>query len=237
MNRWLDVTLWLDWPGHLMVESLPLPRCRQALVSGTLLWVTCTPGSGFADADVATDTGGEPLDDTATPFQAAITAGSLRPLAERAARELSDWMTVVGRAEAVVLPPAVLWLHVWRRTVIKQLVASPTPWHIWHWAGQLCQVRAQPTNNDHGAPVSTVTWEDACAAPLGGRRPVRCPWHPTLSGPAGMPDRPRATHPTAAQSAATRSTATRSGGTSCRGETVRAGRRVTCRHPMPNARA
>lgn len=119
-TTWMDVTLWLDWPGHLLVRPLPWPGSGSHLVGDAWLWVTCTHW----------------------PMRARSDADSLAPLVVRAGRELSDWMRVVGWQERSMPLPPVLWLHVWTPAVIRSLTHSQTPWTIQHRAGCLCQVSA-----------------------------------------------------------------------------------------------
>lgn len=224
-TTWMDVTLWLRWPGLLQVEPMRWPGCAQPLVGGALLWVSCTPWSDHADGR------GESLDRTVLLNQANITTGLMRPLMERATHELSNWMAVVSWEETALPPRGILWLHVWSRAVIWQLVFSPRPRHIRRWAGLLCQEGTQPISTRRGAQGRAVICEDASSGPFGRHHPGRCPHHPMLRGPAGMPGRPRANHPPVA-----RSKAERSGGTTYRGMKVRAETRVTCRDPTSNAR-
>lgn len=117
---WMDVTVWLDWPGHLLVRPLPWPGSGSHLVGDTWLWVTCAHW----------------------PMRVRSAADSLAPLVVRAGRELSDWMSVIGWQERPMPLPAVVWLHVWNPAVIRSLLHSQRPWTIQHRAGCLCQVSA-----------------------------------------------------------------------------------------------
>jgi hypothetical protein len=117
---WMDVTLWLDWPGHLVVRPWPWQGSGSHLVGDTWLQVTCTQW----------------------PRRVGPDADSLVRLAVRAGGELSDWLTVVGRHERPMPMPRVLWLHVWNQAVIRSLIHSQTPWTLQHRVGCLWQVSA-----------------------------------------------------------------------------------------------
>ncbi len=184
-STWMDVTLWLDWPGHLLVRPLPWPGSGSHLVEDTWLWVTCAHW----------------------PMRARSDADSLAPLVVRAGRELSDWMSVVGWQDRSMPLPTVLWLHVWTPAVIRSLIHSQAPWTIQHRAGCLCQ-------------VSAVGPEGAVSGDLMRREA------------SGMSERSSARRTRPA-----RSTSAHSCEPTCRVRAVRAGSRVTCRHPMPNVRA
>lgn len=184
-TTWMDVTLWLDWPGHLLVRPLPWAGSGSHLVGGTWLWVTCAHW----------------------PMRVRSDADSLAPLVLRAGRELSDWMSVIGWQERSMPLPTVLWLHVWNPAVIRSLIHSRAPWTIQHRAGCLCQ-------------VSAVGAEGAVSGDLM-RREV-----------SGVSERSSARRARPA-----RSTSAHSGEPTSRGKAVRAGRRVTCRQPIPNVRA